>query len=108
MSTNGLAEIGWPGPAFTTRTGPDLATAAAATTTGRVLNGQNGNERDVTYKVLYPKLHGMAATTRILLALGGVRWESIFPIVSILFIVISMISSALGYVVVLISAVIFS
>ncbi|KAF9918808.1 hypothetical protein BGZ65_012399, partial [Modicella reniformis] len=31
------------------------------------------------YKVLYPKLHGMAATTRILLALSGTRWESIYP-----------------------------
>ncbi|KAG0221111.1 hypothetical protein BGX31_010182 [Mortierella sp. GBA43] len=76
MSINGLAEVGWPGSAFTTRTRSDLALAASATT-GQVSSTRD--EHDVTYKVLYPKLHGMAATTRILLALGGVRWESVFP-----------------------------
>jgi hypothetical protein len=82
MSTDGLTEIGWPGAAFTTRTRPELAIAAAAPS-GRVLGEEkDGAEQDVTYKVLYPKLHGMAATTRILLALGGVRWESIYPSVS--------------------------
>lgn len=79
MSINGLAEVGWPGSAFTTRTRSDLALAASATT-GQVSSTRD--EHDVTYKVLYPKLHGMAATTRILLALGGVRWESVFPTVS--------------------------
>ncbi|KAK3824805.1 MAG: hypothetical protein J3Q66DRAFT_96426 [Benniella sp.] len=79
MSTNSLTEIGWPGAAFTTRTRPELAIAAAAPS-GRVLGEErDGAEPNVTYKVLYPKLHGMAATTRILLALGGVRWESIYP-----------------------------
>ncbi|KAF9103130.1 hypothetical protein BGX27_010725, partial [Mortierella sp. AM989] len=41
---------------------------------------QNDSRReDVTYKVLYLKLHGMAATTRIILAIAGVKWESIYP-----------------------------
>ncbi|KAG0045034.1 hypothetical protein BGZ83_009722 [Gryganskiella cystojenkinii] len=52
---------------FTTRTNPDLAAAAVAATS------------DIKYKILYLKLHGMAATTRAMLAIGGVEWESVFP-----------------------------
>ncbi|KAF9988580.1 hypothetical protein BGZ75_009157 [Mortierella antarctica] len=53
----------------------ELATAAAATT---AVGTQPAND-DVIYQILYLKLHGMAATTRIILAIAGVHWESIFP-----------------------------
>lgn len=53
---------------FTTRTNPALAAAAAATS-------------DIKYRILYLKLHGVAATTRAMLAISGVEWESIYPTV---------------------------
>ncbi|KAF9167513.1 Glutathione S-transferase S1 [Mortierella sp. AD010] len=40
---------------------------------------QDHDQSDVTYKILYLKLHGLAATTRIILAVAGVQWESIYP-----------------------------
>ncbi|KAG0362507.1 hypothetical protein BG005_005310 [Podila minutissima] len=52
---------------FTTRTNPALVAAAAATTSG------------IKYRILYLKLHGMAATTRAMLAISGVEWESVYP-----------------------------
>ncbi|KAF9215403.1 hypothetical protein BGZ59_001463 [Podila verticillata] len=52
---------------FTTRTNLALAAAAAATTS------------DIKYRVLYLKLHGVAATTRAILAISGAEWESIYP-----------------------------
>ncbi|KAF9919040.1 hypothetical protein BX616_002704 [Lobosporangium transversale] len=64
---------GLPGSAFTTRTRRELAEAAAAT---HEVNSANNN---VSYKVLYLKLHGMAATTRAILAVSGVKWENIYP-----------------------------
>ncbi|KAG0207538.1 hypothetical protein BGX28_001260 [Mortierella sp. GBA30] len=61
--------------AFTTRTNPELASAAAAASD----SSNNYKKDDVSYQILYFKLHGMAATTRIILAIAGVQWESIFP-----------------------------
>ncbi|KAG0093933.1 Glutathione S-transferase S1 [Podila epicladia] len=52
---------------FTTRTNPALVAAAAATTSG------------IKYRILYLKLHGMAATTRAMLAISGEEWESVYP-----------------------------
>ncbi|KAG0333913.1 hypothetical protein BG000_008788 [Podila horticola] len=49
---------------FTTRTNPALAAAAAAT---------SSNSK---YRILYLKLHGMAATARAILAISGVEWET--------------------------------
>ncbi|KAG0273230.1 hypothetical protein BGZ95_010944 [Linnemannia exigua] len=55
---------------FTSTSRPELALAAGAT---------HSEDQEVVYKILYFKLHGMAATTRIMLALSGARWESIYP-----------------------------
>ncbi|KAF9200117.1 hypothetical protein BGZ49_009675 [Haplosporangium sp. Z 27] len=62
---------------FTTKSRPELASAATAIT--GTVSDNDRNKSDVTYKILYLKLHGMAATTRIILAIAGVRWESIYP-----------------------------
>ncbi|KAG0081180.1 hypothetical protein BGZ90_009825 [Linnemannia elongata] len=62
---------------FTSVSSPTLAAAAAAP-----LQQQDQHHealKDVVYKILYFKLHGMAATTRIMLALSGALWESIYP-----------------------------
>ncbi|KAG0258826.1 hypothetical protein BG011_003047 [Mortierella polycephala] len=61
-----------PPSTFTTRTRPELASAASA--------APSTDGADVTYRILYLKLHGLAATTRIILAIAGVRWESIYPV----------------------------
>ncbi|KAF9185456.1 hypothetical protein BGZ50_003047 [Haplosporangium sp. Z 11] len=61
-----------PPPTFTTRTRPELASAASAS--------PSTDDADVTYKIFYLKLHGLAATTRIILAIAGARWESIYPV----------------------------
>ncbi|KAF9951950.1 hypothetical protein BGZ70_000796 [Mortierella alpina] len=74
-SSNPATSTGLPPSTFTTRTRPELAIAAAAVT---AIGTQPTND-DVIYRILYLKLHGMAATTRIILAIAGVQWESIFP-----------------------------
>ncbi|KAG0359297.1 hypothetical protein BC939DRAFT_265211 [Gamsiella multidivaricata] len=66
---------GLPGPAFTTRTRPDLVAATSAVES----KSDDHEGESVTYKLLYFKLHGMAATTRILLAISGFRWEDVYP-----------------------------
>ncbi|KAI1300535.1 kinesin motor protein cin8 [Mortierella claussenii] len=70
-----------PGPAFVTRSRPELARAAAAAPPppSTAVETKDGTQSTVSYKILYLKLHGMAATARILLALSGVQWESIYP-----------------------------
>ncbi|KAI8598732.1 hypothetical protein EDD21DRAFT_179622 [Dissophora ornata] len=78
-----LVSSGLPSPAFTTTTRTDLVTAASDVVIrpdqlDEHTDGSYGRI-DITYKILYLKLHGMAATARILLAIGGVRWESIYP-----------------------------
>ncbi|KAG0345629.1 hypothetical protein BG004_003440 [Podila humilis] len=52
---------------FTTHTTPALVAAATSRAT------------DIKYQLLYLKLHGMAATTRAILAISGVDWESVYP-----------------------------
>lgn len=69
-----LASSSLPPSTFTPVTSPELAAAAAAT---QELDQEASKE--VVYKILYFKLHGMAATTRIILALSGAHWESIYP-----------------------------
>ncbi|KAG0376568.1 hypothetical protein BGX24_007544 [Mortierella sp. AD032] len=59
-----------PPSTFTSASRPELSLAAGAT---------HSENQDVVYKILYFKLHGMAATARIMLALSGARWESIYP-----------------------------
>ena len=62
---------------FTTRTNIALAAAATATTS------------EIKYQILYLKLHGMAAMTRVMLAIGGVEWESTYPTVQFVYETIS-------------------
>ncbi|KAG0284210.1 hypothetical protein BGZ96_011438 [Linnemannia gamsii] len=64
-----------PPSTFTPVSSPELATAAAATPQ----NLDQEVSKEAVYKILYFKLHGMAATTRIMLALSGAHWESIYP-----------------------------
>ncbi|KAF9348246.1 hypothetical protein BGX26_000323 [Mortierella sp. AD094] len=65
---------------FTTKTRPELADAAGAITgIASDKSDRDHDQIDVIYKILYLKLHGMAATTRIILAVAGVQWESIYP-----------------------------
>ncbi|KAK3848114.1 MAG: hypothetical protein J3R72DRAFT_470255 [Linnemannia gamsii] len=59
-----------PPSTFTSTSRPELALAAGAT---------HSENQEVVYKILYFKLHGMAATARIMLALSGACWESIYP-----------------------------
>ncbi|KAG0070923.1 hypothetical protein BGZ89_012074 [Linnemannia elongata] len=62
---------------FTSVSSPTLA--AAATAPLQEQDQHHEASKDVVYKILYFKLHGMAATTRIMLALSGALWESIYP-----------------------------
>ncbi|KAG0321488.1 hypothetical protein BGZ97_011133 [Linnemannia gamsii] len=64
-----------PPSTFTSVSSPELATAASTTFQGQYQE----TSKEVVYKILYFKLHGMAATTRIMLALSGAHWESIYP-----------------------------
>ncbi|KAF9904745.1 hypothetical protein EC991_002382 [Linnemannia zychae] len=69
-----------PPSTFTSISRPELALAAAVTQSEVQDQGQGqGAKEEVVYKILYFKLHGMAATSRIMLALSGARWESIYP-----------------------------
>ncbi|KAF9149204.1 hypothetical protein BG015_009021 [Linnemannia schmuckeri] len=72
-----VASSSLPPSTFTSTSTPELAAAAAATLQVQV-QVQEAQE-EVVYQILYFKLHGMAATTRVMLALSGARWESIYP-----------------------------
>ncbi|KAG0201331.1 hypothetical protein BGX33_010368 [Mortierella sp. NVP41] len=67
-----------PPSTFTSTSCPQLAFIAAAKHDVQG-TGEGEGENQVVYKILYFKLHGMAATSRIMLALSGARWESIYP-----------------------------
>ncbi|KAF9922209.1 hypothetical protein FBU30_007710 [Linnemannia zychae] len=71
-----------PPSTFTSVSRPELAHAAAAVSFQYSQKKEQDQEQDndiVEHKILYFKLHGMAATSRIMLALSGARWESIYP-----------------------------
>ncbi|KAF8932165.1 hypothetical protein BGZ47_011523 [Haplosporangium gracile] len=70
-----VASSSLPPSTFTSTSTLGLAAAAAATFQVQV---QEARE-EVVYRILYFKLHGMAATARIMLALSGAGWESIYP-----------------------------